>query len=348
MTTEWEQAHRAAYGESSWQRVQELAWALAERHIGYNPEDLDLYLSGEACTAQARREQETVWQPASRLLALALWRAARSEDVLVDGVPLYMALWWLGGARAGELYANPLPNGWEPLRQGERLLDPAREIATGQMRQHLEENRALRDTPDPDGTPDPPLLLGTRERAIASEPFRDGMPPRWKEAVDHASQSITRAAAELRAGRWKPGPAATSAATILLPTLGADVDAPELPAGVTGPAWIQRTVRLTHIHATIATVRQHHDGAAELESIAPNQPFGSALAGVAVALFKFLPTAYDLEGLWERRDTSTGVGAWDRMHVPVPVRERVLVLEQLTAALCRLCFTTTVDPDEAH
>jgi hypothetical protein len=53
-----------------------------------------------------------------------------------------------------------------------------------------------------------------------------------------------------------------------------------------------------------------------------------------------------LEALWARRDT--GVALWERTHIPLPVREHVRALEQLTGTLCSLMFTVTVDPHEPH
>ncbi|MGW6744826.1 hypothetical protein ACWGDX_29515 [Streptomyces sp. NPDC055025] len=350
-TEAWDEAHWQAYGEGAWPRVRRLSWTLTKRHIGYSPGDIGLIESGRVDTPGARRERTATWLPAAQLLALALWRAARSEDVLVDDVPLTRALWWLGGAHHDGLFTGPLPvwepglpgGGWQRLqRRGEQVLGPARDIVTGQVLQDRSENRALRDTQD--GTPEPPLLLGDRYRAVAAGPSRDGAPPRWQGTVDHAQRSITRASDELRAGHWTPGPDATAAAAILLPTLGADPDAPALPPGVTGPAWIQRAVRLAHIHATIRTVQLHHRHADELDSH-PAQLLGLALAAVTVALGDFGPAAAELEGLWDRR--TTGIASWERAHLPGAVRGHITTLEALTTALAGLCIDLT-HPNEEH
>ncbi|GAA2673570.1 hypothetical protein GCM10009864_50310 [Streptomyces lunalinharesii] len=53
------------------------------------------YEAGEH-TPEAAAERTRTWLPASRLLALALWRAGRDADLLVDDIPLHRALWWLG------------------------------------------------------------------------------------------------------------------------------------------------------------------------------------------------------------------------------------------------------------
>lgn len=350
----WEALHAQAYGEDSWTRVQRLAWALTKRTIGYDPGDIErIEEDGEIADVGpvAREERLTRWMPAAQLLALSVWRAARSEGVLVDDVALHRPLWWLGGARHGELYADPLPE-WTPALSGswrrlqERegmLLEPARSIATWHLRRHLEENRYLADSAD--GTPELPLLLGDRCRALASGPYRDGRSPRWAGAVDYAQNGIRWASDELRAGLWEPGPAARHAAAALHPSLAAMPDAPPLPEEVTEVAWIQRAVRLAHLYATIGTVQDHHGRSGELDAH-PRQPFGDALAGAATALREIQPGVRELEALWHHR--GTGVALWERAHLPVAVREHILALESLISALCTLCFDMIVDPDEPH
>ncbi|MFB7270694.1 hypothetical protein [Streptomyces sp. NPDC056244] len=138
---------------------------------------------------------------------------------------------------------------------------------------------------------------------------------------------------------------ATAAATALLPTLRADVDAPVLPPGVTGPAWIQRSVRIAHIHTTTGTVAHHYRHSDELDGH-PAQPLGYALAAVMSVLRDFDRTADELESLWDRR--TTGVAAWERAHLPTAVREHIIALEELARALCTLCFDMTLDPHEPH
>lgn len=347
----WEERHRIAYGEGSWERVQRLAWALAKRVIGWDPGDIDRIEEDGGRVIdlpEDRRERATRWMPAARLLALAVWRAGQDGDLLVDEVPLDRPLWWLDGAREDELYVEPLPawgrlpRGWDSTR-GEVVLESARWIATWHLMQDLAENRALRDTAD--GTPDPLLLLGDRCRALASGPYRDGHRPRWAGTVEHAERNIRWAVDELRAGLWTPGPAAWHAADVLHPSLTAAPDAPPLPDGVTETTWIQRAVRLTHLHTTIRAVQDHHSTADELDAH-PRHPYGSALAGTIVALSEIVPTARDLEALWSRRNTS--VALWERAHLPVTVREHIVALEDMTTRLSRLSSTMTSDPDEPH
>ncbi|MFH8295363.1 hypothetical protein [Streptomyces sp. NPDC018059] len=132
----WEARHQRAYSEDSWVRVQRLTWALTKRVMGWDPGDIErIEEEGGAADDPAERAQRlTRWMPAARLLALAVWRAARDAGVLVDEVPLDQPLWWLGGARHPELYAAPLPL-WQPSMPGdwarlqqreETVLDSAR------------------------------------------------------------------------------------------------------------------------------------------------------------------------------------------------------------------------------
>jgi len=239
----WEEMHRSAYGLDAWTRAERQAWVLTQRHIGYHADDLDLYASGTSSTPEAVSEREDTWLPANRLLALAVWRAARHEGLLIDDVDLTRPLWWLGGALHQCYYADPLPawdpapvlGSWEELREREdELLEAARGIATWHQLRDLHDNRALRDTQDATSLQPPPLLLGDRCRDLKSGPFRDGQPPRWQPAVEYATKAVTDALHQLHAGGWTPQAQARQAAAELLPTLQAPPDTPELPATSAG------------------------------------------------------------------------------------------------------------------
>ncbi|MCI3907693.1 hypothetical protein, partial [Streptomyces spectabilis] len=253
---------------------------------------------------------------------------------LVDDVEFTHAFWWLGGERTPLLFAEPLPEwvlagNWRTVQQRrEHLIATAREVGTWHIHAHITETRPLRDTND--GTPDqsPPILLGDRCRAVAAGPFRDGQPPRWKAAVDHARHEIEWARDELQAKLWTPGPAARQAAQTLHPTLVATPDSPPPLKGVQGVMWIQRVVHLGHVHDVIRAVLEHHRGEAELAAD-PACPAGAVLSAVLVPLIDALPAVRDLEQVWDQRPEGRGVAEWERMHLPVPVREHVLALEEL-------------------
>ncbi|MGW6455489.1 hypothetical protein ACWF94_06095 [Streptomyces sp. NPDC055078] len=201
-------------GRGTWARVRRLSWALTDRYIGYDPGDIErIEEEGGIADADPGEERLTRWMPATLLLALAVWRAARDADVLVDDVPLDQPLWWLDGARHQELYAEPLPawqravpGNWARARQREDLLESARRVVTWHLLEDLRESAAVRDTADV------PLLLGDRRRALASGPYRDGHRPRWAGTVDHAVRGLTWASNELSAGLWSPGHAARQTA----------------------------------------------------------------------------------------------------------------------------------------
>ncbi|MGP8298162.1 hypothetical protein ACTPOK_09475 [Streptomyces inhibens] len=350
MSTGWEQLHQEVFAEDAWTRVQRLAWQLTQRRVGYDPDDVDAYEAG-LHTREASEERMRVWLPASRLLALALWRAAREADVLVDEIPVNRALWWLGGARGGDLYTEPLPpwsNGvvgdWGRVEQRQHQLeDAARDVVAWNVTDDIAERRPLRDSDN--SVPEPPLLLGTRCRTLAAGPFRDGLPPRWKAAVSFARRHTSEAIAALRAELWHPDADLLHAATALHPTLvaGPDLDAPPLPAGFTEPIWIQRSVHIEHVHATILSVLRHHRDARGLR---PDFPFGIALRSASIALSDALPAAQELERLWARREGT--VGEWERAHIPRALREHLVALEELISATCQLVFEVTAGADEPY
>ncbi|MGW2720426.1 hypothetical protein [Streptomyces sp. NPDC001492] len=339
----WEEMHRSAYGLDAWTRAERQAWVLTQRHIGYHADDLDLYASGASSTPEAVSEREDTWLPANRLLALAVWRAARREGRLVDDVDLTHPLWWLGGALHERLFADPLPawdpapvlGSWQELREREdELRDAARGIATWHQLRDLHDNRALRDTQDTASLQPPPLLLGDSCRDLKSGPFRDGQPPRWQSAVEYATKAVADAIDKLHAGEWTPHTQARQAAAELLPTLQAPPDSPELPAHIGGPAWIQRAVRIGHLQATLRTVQDHHRGEAELD--VQSAPLGLALGLVWNALDDSAPALSGLEELWAQRQHD--VARWERTHLPLALRAYIRALEELTSTLGTLCF----------
>ncbi|MEW1675313.1 hypothetical protein ACWEQ8_07650 [Streptomyces noursei] len=153
MTAGWAQQHEEIFGEDPWARVQRLAWQLTQRRIGYSPGDLDAYQAGQH-TPEAAAERARIWLPASRLLALALWRAGRDTHLLVDDVPLHRALWWLGGARADDLYAAPLPawdygvvGHWPRVQERhDELQDAARDVVAWHTMAEAAESRPYEDS----------------------------------------------------------------------------------------------------------------------------------------------------------------------------------------------------------
>ncbi|MDO0936536.1 hypothetical protein QQY66_34315 [Streptomyces sp. DG2A-72] len=340
----WEETHRSAYGLDAWTRAERQAWVLTQRHIGYHADDLDLYASGTASTPEAISEREDTWLPANRILALAVWRAARHEGLLVDDVDLARPLWWLGGALHERLFADPLPawdpapvtGSWQELREREdELLEAARGIATWHQLRDLHDNRPLRDTQDATSLEPPLVLLGDRCRDLTSGPFRDGQPPRWQPAVAYATKAVAEAIHQLHTGEWAPQAQARQAAAELLPTLQALPDTPELPGHVQGPAWIQRALRIGHLRATLRTVQEHHKGEAELD-VHPAQPLGLAIGLVWNALDDSNPALSGLEAVWAQRQHD--VARWERTHLPLALRAYIRALEELASTLGTLCL----------
>ncbi|MEE6269132.1 hypothetical protein V2E29_26285 [Streptomyces diastatochromogenes] len=350
MTAGWAQQHEEIFGEDPWARVQRLAWQLTQRRIGYSPGDLDAYQAGQH-TPEAAAERARTWLPASRLLALALWRAGRDADLLVDDVPLHRALWWLGGARAGDLYAAPLPawdygvvGNWPRLQQRhEELQDAARDVVAWHTMAEASESRPYEDSDR--SIPPHPLLLGARCRAIAAGPYQDGQLPRWQPAVTFAAERLEAGLVGLQSGLWQPEDDVRRAAAALHPTLaaGPDPQNPPLPNGYVGPIWVQRLCHIEHVHATILSALDHHDATAPRP---PQEPFGYALRALSVALADLLPTTRELERLWARRGGT--IGQWERAHLPRALREHVVALEDLVKKSSLLTFELLVGPDEKY
>ncbi|MEU1792128.1 hypothetical protein ABZ553_40900 [Streptomyces sparsogenes] len=332
---DWEQRHRALYGESAWRRVLRGAWVLTTWRIGY---DRSMPPQDRGSAAQIARER--TWLPAAKLLALALWRAGRDVDVLVDDVPLDRALWWLGGARHGELHTAPYPDdetagvvSWSQLAQCEGvLLDPARDVVQAQVLAAVAEDRLLGETWD--GTGRPPVLFGDRVRALETVGLAEGAPP-WKLSVDYAHTRIREANRGLGRG-WAPRPEERWAARTLHQTLTALPDMPDLRAPVEAAAllWVQRAHHLIDVSTTIRAVQGEHPDTLHLRSDA--RPYGWALQAADVALRDIGTAAHDLEWQWARRPAEQSITAWERQHFPRPLRAHVQVLEGLLAALTEL------------
>ncbi|WP_331725482.1 hypothetical protein OG596_38080 (plasmid) [Streptomyces sp. NBC_01102] len=344
---EWEELHQQSYRQGAWPRAERSAGALMRRHTGRDPHDIERIEQEGTGTPAEQAEMVSTWLPVTRLVALAVWRAARDADCRIDDTELARALWWLGGQGAPDLFAEPLPpwtglpGNWKRLEQRllPDLLERARWVVTQQLLAHDQDPLADSD----DGTA---VLLGDRIRAIKSEPFRDGAPPRWTLAVEHANKVVMQAQIAVSGGLWHPRPGAQDAAAQLRPTLSSEPDAPPAPAEVTVYTWIQRLVRLAHIDTTISTVLCHHGDRreAELEGL-PQAPFGQAVRASGVALSGLVPTINDLDELWTRR--TEGVAAWERTHIPLAVRAHAMALEDVVASLSRLA-AYVMNPDAPH
>ncbi|GGT64806.1 hypothetical protein GCM10010207_75070 [Streptomyces atratus] len=145
-----------------------MAWSLVKAMLGYDPTDLDrIEAEGTTGIQEEKYEIEDRWVPATLLLTLALWRTARTMDVLVDDVPLYQARPFLSGANG--LIADPMP----VLRPGMLRPPRSRYGKNGDLieraRRALLWNLAT-DTADRGGE----LLLGDRHREIAHGPYQAG------------------------------------------------------------------------------------------------------------------------------------------------------------------------------
>ncbi|MGW3060663.1 hypothetical protein ACWC98_32685 [Streptomyces goshikiensis] len=343
---EWEDLHQRSYRRGSWPQAEQSAGALMRRHTGRDPHDIERIEEEGTGTPAEQADMVSTWLPVTRLLALAVWQAARNAECRVDDIELHQALGWLDGHP--DLFSEPLPpwtglpGTWRRLEARLPDLGPrAYRIVLQQLAAH-EADLVTRMESGKD-----PVLLGDRVRAIRSDAYRDRHAPRWRPTVDHATQVISEAHQLLTTGLWQPGPLVETVAEQLRPTLMSSPDTPPGPSEDTSPLWIQRLVRLTHIDTTISVIRDHHRGPGD-EALqgSPAAPFGQAVAATSVALDEIQHTTAGLEDLWSRR-TEKDVASWERTHLTRPVRAHAIALEDLVAALSRLAFHV-LHPDEPH
>ncbi|MGP3978975.1 hypothetical protein ACTWQF_34170 [Streptomyces sp. 8N114] len=334
---ELETAHEERYAEGTWQHSRRLAWELTLA-AAEDREDREL--------AGPERER---WAPASWLLALALWRAARADGELVARVPLVRTLWWLGDAEGAQLYEPPLPPlpvSWTSVRhRAADLEESARWVVTWHIQRDLTEHEHLADT----GEPPLELLVGDRCRAVASG---HASSPRWQGDVEHAECAVNRAIAVRGEGSWARSVAVHATAEALTPTLRArpaalwDPTAGTLVVEDEPPGeWAVRLMYLRHVRTTLAAVLDQYDDAVDLDSH-PAVPFGNALAAALVALSAIVPAAVEVEELWEQRRPDTSLAPWERAHVPASLRAHIVALERLLVRLRALCWDILHADDE--
>ncbi|WP_033215523.1 hypothetical protein [Kitasatospora phosalacinea] len=342
----WEAAHRRAYARTAWRRALPAAGALTYRALGRSPEDPEQRDAAQEDPAAVRQWTAKVALPTGLLVALAIWQAARIADVLVDDVPLADAQRVLRTKRS--LFAEPLPDApagtWADLREGG--LDVQARADTV-LAHHIAAD-AREFTRDPERPA--PLQVGDAVRAVRSGPYRDGGPPRWRQAVDNARAAIARASTALytnprppgeldlaraRTGRlWIPDQDEIDAAAAIHPTLTAEPDTPAVP-GSDGTVWIQRLLRLAHVDATLTAVVQHHLDRAD-PAFRPGRPLPSALGATGAALTDLAKAARDLERTWADTSPTLGTTAWERRHVPEALRRHITALERVLRDLTGL------------
>ncbi|CAM5672293.1 hypothetical protein SAVIM338S_07064 [Streptomyces avidinii] len=355
----WERRNETAYGTVAWRRAVTTCGALVVWHTGYD----NRAVPGPPGPRPGRpdapdgAEFTSRWMRVVALLALAACRAAREADALVDDIELPTLFDWVDGARTEGLHRGPLETGERRVRTEEGWLDlvgdeDRRRLARRVLADHVEAHAAgERDLEDArDGTVPPPLTIGDRARAVRAAGIPD-LEPEWAVAVGHARTRIDRLGAALREGLWTPAREHRAFAGMLHPTLVAEPDFPALPSGATGPAWVQRALRMPHIDSTFLTLTELPQFAAfgpkgdageagdAGDAGEAGDPLGNAVGSVAHgAATSLAGTAADLEKLWTARPVDQPVTQWERAHVPAPVRTQILAVERVTHELAAILF----------
>ncbi|MFJ7205962.1 hypothetical protein ACIQWR_20800 [Streptomyces sp. NPDC098789] len=358
---DWERRNEAAYGAVAWRRAVLNCGALVVWHTGFDnrtPPGPRGPRPGRP-DAPGAAEFTSRWMPVVALLALAACRVAREADVLVDDVELLALFGRVDGPRTDSLYRGPLETGeprgrteagWRALVGGSERGRRAREVLGVHVTAHLaeehdeqarHEEHARRDEQDertPEGAEPLPLLLGDRARAVRAAGVAD-LAPQWAGDVAGARARIERLDAALRAGLWTPTPEHRAYALILHRTLVAPPDYPGLPDGSAGPAWVQRVLRMPHVHATVVTLTDLPAFARFGPAGPAEDPLAEAVGAVAHdAVHSLVGTADDLERLWAARPPDLPVALWERAHLPPPVRAQIVAVERVTHELAMILF----------
>ncbi|MCX4781905.1 hypothetical protein [Streptomyces sp. NBC_01264] len=339
---DWEDRNRAAYGTVAWRRAVLTCGALVVWHTGYD----NRTEPGPAGPRPGRPDAPdgaqftSRWMPVVALLALAACRVAREADVLVDDVELSGLVGWVDGGYTGRLHQGPLETGERRGRTAEGWLDlvgdekrrrRARQVLEDHLGAHGAEEGEPADTRG--GTEPLPLTIGDRARAVRAAGIAD-LEPEWAGDVARARARLERLSADLSGGLWSPGPRHRAFAGILHGTLVATPDFPSLPASVPGPLWVQRVLRMPHITSTVRTLTDLPEFAMFGPQGDTADPLGNAVDAVAhQAAHSLAKPAADLEQLWAARPADQSVARWERAHLPPPVREQVLAVEELTHEL---------------
>ncbi|MGW6706128.1 hypothetical protein ACWGDE_14720 [Streptomyces sp. NPDC054956] len=344
----WERSNELAYGMVAWRRAVMTCGALVVWHTGYdNRAD-----PGPRGPRPGRpdapdvAEFNSVWMRVVALLALAACRAAREADVLVDDVELPTLCAWVDGAYTERLHEGPLETGeqrerteegWRELVGDEKRRHRARHVLVDNVAAHIADERELADTRD--GTEPLPLTIGDRARAVRAAGIPD-LEPEWAGSLSYARAQIDRLELALRGGLWTPTREHRRFAEILHRTLVAEPDFPSLPAGVPGPAWVQRVLRMPHISSTYLALTELPEFVAYGPRGNAGDPLGNAAGSVATnAVHALAKTAVDLEKLWAARPADQPVALWERAHLPAPVRTQVLAVEKVVHELAVVLFS---------
>lgn len=250
----------------------------------------------------------------ARLLALALWRVAADNSVAVAdavlGGPVFGYL-----RRPERLLAEPFPPdvpAFPAVDEFDPLLRHADQIMSTNFMQHSA-GRDLGNTDD--GLADFPTV---RERLDEIAQDTDGQPPLPETAKVHDHAGVVGPALTYR--EWLPTDNERQIANTALLALRS------LPAEPTtfDRSWLARLRRLAHAGEVLRGLADQHR-----PDISPL--LTDLLAVTADLLDVVTEPAASLESAWASRPAQQRLPSWERLHVPLGTRARVVDAEHVAA-----------------
>lgn len=234
------------------------------------------------------------------VVAVALWRAAGEADAPVDVVPAEAVLAQL---EPGEFWEGALPTlqdpPWRQTRaRGERLLRRAQRILQAHTVDAQRRERRLGET----AGAGLPVSVGER---VADALQQLGSPG---DDVPAAVGALARAWNE---GRWHPSGWELTLARQTRTTLGT--------RPVPGTPWLRRLTWLAGLGGVLGDVR--------------SSILNTALREAADVAAGLADEAVVAEACWAAWGAEQPLGDWERQHIPIALRRRILAAEATLTAL---------------
>uniref|UniRef100_UPI003F49290D hypothetical protein n=1 Tax=Amycolatopsis sp. CA-096443 TaxID=3239919 RepID=UPI003F49290D len=272
--------------------------------------------AAEAMTAVYRgkkRPDDGLWESGTRMLALALYRAAANQGTTVADAVIRSSMF--GCLRsAQELMSGPFPPDAGELPAVDGDFDPVLRRADAILDRNYGERPVATDlqglgTSDV-GDPDSHLLtVGERLEEIVQDP--KGQPPLPETGVaDECARAVVRALG--RSGTWVPTEAEVEVALV----------ARKLRVPATDDfVWMGRMRRLARLGIVLHEI-------VDRDRAVVSPLLIDLFVAVAAVLDHVTRPLAGLEALWEARPAVQLLTAWERRHFPLGIRARVVEAEQ--------------------